>query len=61
MTEIVGTVKALMLRGHAAAQVYGIPIEEIRALKAGEKITVESDVATKLITDGFAKEADHVV
>lgn len=59
MIEIVGTEKALMLRAFAAAEVYGTSVDVLKALKLGETVEVDSEIAQKLIADGYAKEAAH--
>lgn len=57
MIEIVGTEKTGLLRAFAAAEVYGTSVDVLKALKLGETIQVESEIAHKLIADGYAKEA----
>lgn len=59
MIEIVGTEKTSLLRAFAAAEVYGVSVDTLQALKLGETVEVDAEVAEQLIADGYAKEANY--
>ncbi len=55
--EITGTEKAGLMRAFIAAEAYGVSVEQFKQLKLQQTIEVDSEVAEKLIADGYAKEA----
>ena len=54
---IVKTPETSWLHAGKAAQVYETTVEVIQSLKSGEEVTVDEDVADRLIAGGVAKEA----
>lgn len=57
--KLVATEKAGAMRAFVAAEAYGISVEVFKQLKLMQTVEVPSEIAARLVTDGYAKEVGN--